>query len=646
MRSSLRSTLAASALLLVLFPAAITHAAQATSASESAPFDVRAHYTKSEYRIKMRDGVNLFTIVYAPKDTSKSYPFLLTRTCYSIAPYGPDAYRTTLGPSRQFEESGYIFVYQDVRGRYESEGVYAKAPVLIDHPTGTQHDESTDAYDTVAWLLKNIPNNNGRVGVYGTSMPGLYAAAAMINGHPAIKAASPQAPVTDYRDNDDYYHNGALMLESRSFFGNFRLQHNPVLPERPTPLPYATADAYTSFLHQWEPLSKAKAFIDNPDDNPYFDEDIDHPNYDSFWVARDLSRHLHNIHAAVLLVGGLFDEQDLSGPWKEFYGIAKQSPTTSEHIVEGPWIHGGWNGLNGERIADVQFGSDTGDYFREKIEFPFFEHYLKDAPDPNLATATVFETGTNVWRSYTAWPPPGSKPRMIYFQPGGKLSFDPPPPATKATAYDQYTSDPAHPVPEVSYAHAPGPPRDYMVDDQRFAATRPDVLVYETDPLTEDVTFAGPLRAKLFVSTSGTDSDFDVKLIDVYPKDFSEPGTHTARVRPTDALAPPDLLGSYEQLIRGEPMRGKFRHSQQTPQPFTPGKVEALDFSLVQVNHTFLKGHRIMVQVQSTWFPLTDLNPQTFVDIPLAKPGDFKLAVERVYHTAQQPSGLQFQALP
>lgn len=641
MRSSLHSALGASALLLVLFPAAIAQAAQGTQASQSVPFDVRAHYTKTEYQIAMRDGVKLFTIVYAPKDTSQSYPFLITRTCYGIPPYGPDNYRATLGPSRWFEESGYIFVYQDVRGRYESEGIYAKAPVLIDHPTGTQHDESTDTYDTVEWLLKNVPNNNGRVGVYGTSMAGLYTTTAIINGHPAIKAASPQAPVTDYRDNDDYYHNGALMVVSRDFFASFRPQQNPVLPSPPTRLPYISPDAYTSYLAQMEPLSKARAMINNP----YFDEVIDHPNYDKYWQDRDLSRRLHNVHAAVLVVGGLFDEQDLSGPWKVFNGIAAQSPTASESIVEGPWIHGGWNSYEGERIADVHFGSNTGEYFREKIEFPFFEHYLKDAPDPNLAKATVFETGSNVWRTYTAWPPPGSKPRMIYLQPGGKLSFDPPPAATKATAYDEYTSDPAHPVPEDSYAHAPGAPRDYMVADQRFAATRPDVLVYQTEPLTEDVTFAGPLRAKLYVSTSGTDSDFDVKLIDVYPKDFTAPGLPAARVRPSDALAPPVLLGGYEQLVRGEPMRGKFRNSQQTPQPFTPGKVEAVDFSLVQVNHTFLKGHRIMIQVQSTWFPLTDLNPQTFVDIPNAKPGDFKPAVERIYHTAHQPSGVQFQAL-
>jgi len=640
MSSMLRSALVAS--ILCIAPSTIA-VAQATQSVQTAPFDVRAHYTKTESRIKMRDGVSLFTIVYTPKDGSHTYPLLLTRTCYSIAPYGPDAYRPTLGPSREFAESGYIFVYQDVRGRYESEGEFAKAPVIIDHPTGTQHDESTDTYDTIEWLLKNVANNNGRVGVYGISMPGLYTSTSIINGHPAIKAVSPQAPVTDYHDNDDYYHNGGLMLESRNFFGAFRPQKNPVLPSAATPLPYNTADAYTAFLDQLEPLSKAKAFIDNP----YFDESADHPNYDSYYDARDISRHLRDIKAAVLVVGGWFDAEDLSGPHKVFHAIATQSPSTSNRIVIGPWVHGGWSAMDGERIADVHFGSNTGEYFREKIQFPFFEHYLKDAPDPNLAVATMFETGTNVWRSYSAWPPAGSKPRMIYFQPGGKLSFDPAPAATGSNAYDQYVSDPAHPVPDVSFATAPGPVRDYMVADQRFAATRPDVLVYQTEPLTEDVTFAGPLRAKLHVSTSGTDSDFDVKLIDVYPKNFAWPGAPTAAApgRIADVAATPFLLGGYEQLVRGEPMRGKFRNSYKTPQPFTPGKVEAVDFSLVEVNHTFLKGHRIMVQVQSSWFPLSDLNPQTFVDIPSAKPSDFKPAVERVYHTAKQPSGLEFQSL-
>jgi uncharacterized protein len=610
--------------------------------AQAAPFDVKAHYTKAEYHVKMRDGVTLFTIVYTPKDTSTNYPFLITRTPYNVAPYGPDAYREKLGPSPEFAQSGYIFVYQDVRGRYESEGVYVKPTPHIDHPTGTQHDESTDTYDTVEWLLKNIPHNNGKVGIYGASQAGYVTSASIVDSHPAIKAASPQAPVTAYNDNDDYYHNGALMLETTNFYGAFRPQQTPVLPTPATPLPYTSADAYDAFLHQWEPLSKAKALVANT----YFNEVIDHPSDDAYWQARDISRHLHNIHAAVLVVGGWFDPEDLNGPYKTFNAIASQSPTTPEHLVIGPWVHGGWAAA-GAKIGDVSFGSATGDYFREKIQFPFFEHYLKGAPDPNLAAATVFETGSNVWRTYAAWPPPGSKPRMLYLEAGGRLSFDPPAADPPDTQYDQYVSDPAHPVPEVGYAHRPGPPPTYMDADQRFASIRPDVLVYQTEPLQEDITFAGPLRARLHVATSGTDSDFIVKLIDVYPQDFKSPETKSqpSAAGPADALAPPSLMGGYEQLVRGEPARGKYRKSRTKAVPFTPNHPDEVDVSLVEVNHTFLKGHRIMVQIQSSWFPLVDLNPQTFVDIPSAKPEDFKPATERIYHTAAQPSAIEFQSL-
>jgi putative CocE/NonD family hydrolase len=614
------------------------------SASQTpAPYVVRDHYTKTEYHVKMRDGITLFTTVYAPKDTSRTYPFLVTRTCYSVAPYGPDAYRPAIGPSRSFEESGYIFVYQDVRGRFESEGEWQEMTPHIDHPTGTQHDESTDMYDTTEWLLKNIPHNNGRVGILGISYPGFYTSASIIDGHPAIKAASPQAPVTDLHDNDDAYHNGAFMLEANDFYGFFRPQKNPVLPAKPTPLPEVDADAYANDLATWEPLSKARALINNP----YFDDQSNHPDRDAYWDARDISRHLHNIHAAVLTVGGWFDAEDLNGPHSTFESIARQSPETSNRLVIGPWFHGAWAAVDGERFGDIEFGSRTAEYFREKIQFPFFEHYLKDAPDPGLAVATVFETGSNQWKTYSAWPPAGSTPKMLYFAAGGKLTFTPPPPADGTSAYDAYVSDPAHPVPEVSYPHSAGPPREYMIADQRFAAARPDVLVYETDPLTEDVTFAGPLRAKLHASTSGTDSDFVVKLIDVYPQDFSYPDMQPKPgERPKDVLDSPVIMGGYEQLVRGEPMRGKFRHSFYKPEPFTPNQPELLDFSLVQVNHTFLKGHRIMVQVQSSWFPLVDLNPQTFVDISKAKPEDFKPATERIYHSAAEPSGIEFQALP
>ena len=621
-------------------------AAQGVPAQGPPAYVVKDHYKKTEYHVKMRDGVTLFTSVYAPLDTSKSYPFLVSRTCYSVAPYGPNNYRPAIGPSRDFMESGYIFVYQDVRGRFGSEGVWEEMTPHIDHPTGTQHDESTDMYDTTEWLLKNIPNNNGKVGILGISYPGFYTSASIIDGHPAIVAASPQAPVTDLHDNDDAYHNGAFMLEANDFYLSFRPQKNPVTTGmREQGPPKAAAWGYDEYLAQWEPLSRSKAFVNNA----YYSDQMDHPNYDGYWDARDISRHLHNIHAAVLTVGGWFDAEDLSGPHKTFQAIAAQSAGASNKIVIGPWVHGGWAGLDGAKLGDIEFGSKTGDYFRDKIQFPFFEHYLKGAPDPQLATATMFETGSNVWKSYASWPPPGSKAKMLYFRADGKLSFTPPALAKNAnSSYDEYVSDPKHPVPEIGYATESGPTRDYMDADQRFAATRSDVLVYQTDVLTEDVTFAGPLKAKLRVSTTGTDSDFVVKLIDVYPQDFAYPdasGKPARGDRPKDVTASPLLLGGYQQLVRGEPMRGKFRKSFASPEPFVPGRPEAVDFSLVQVNHTFLKGHRIMVQVQSSWFPLVDLNPQTFEDISKAKPEDFKPATVQVYHTQELPSGIEFQSL-
>ncbi len=625
-----------------------TPAAPAAQRPTPPPFDVKAHYLKHEYHIPMRDGVKLFTAVYTPRDAAQKYPFLMTRTCYGVGPYGEDKYPPRgIGPSRSFAESGYIVVYQDVRGRYGSEGTWQEMTPHIDHPTGTEHDESTDTYDTIEWLLKNVPNNNGRVGILGISYPGFYTSASIIDSHPAIKAASPQAPVTDLYNNDDAYHNGALMFEANDFYLMFRPQQNPTpesrgepRPKRPEP-PYVSKDAYVAF-QALEPLSKARAFIDNP----YFSETIDHPTDDRHWQERDISRHLHNVHAAVLTVGGFFDAEDLSGPWRTFDALATQSPGTSNQIVVGPWTHGAWSVVEGNHIGEAQFGSDTGDYFREHIQLPFFEHYLKDGPDPKLAKVTVFETGANQWRSYPAWPPPAATKKMLYLEAGGKLSFDPPSSGSSDSAFDQYVSDPAHPVPEVGYAAEPGPEREYMAADQRFASKRPDVLVYQTEPLTAAVTFAGPISAKLHVSTSGTDSDYIVKLIDVYPQTTPQPKAAGEPHGPRDAEAPATLLAGYQQLVRGEPMRGKFRRSFTAPEPFTPGKPEAVDFSMVEVNHTFLPGHRIMVQVQSTWFPLIDLNPQTFVDIPKATAADFKPATERVYHSAELPSGLEIFLLP
>ena len=617
-------------------------AAAAATPLTPAPFDVRAHYAKHEYRIPMRDGVKLFTSVYTPTDGHGPYPFLINRTCYSIQAYGPDQFRKTLGPSAEFAPSGYIFVYQDVRGRFGSEGTWQEMTPEHDRPTGTEHDESTDAYDTVDWLLKNVPDHNGKAGIYGVSYPGFYASAALLNGHPALVAASPQAPITDEHDNAD--HNGAFMLEANDFYQYFRPRGNPV-PGPPTQLhkSYAAADAYQAFL-ALEPLSKALAYFDDP----LFSDAVNHPDDDAYWQARDLSRHLHDIHAAVLVVGGWFDAEDLSGPWKTFAAITRDNPQAVNHLVVGPWTHGGWEEYDGEHVGAVHFGAKTAEQFRHEIEFPFFEHYLKGAPPPDLAKVTVFETGTNAWRRYPSWPPSRATTRTLYFGAHGTLGFDPPPPdAGDDRGFDEYVSDPHHPVPEVGYEAGPGPPREYMVADQRFAAQRPDVLVYQTGPLAEDLTFAGPLRARLRVATSGTDSDFIVKLIDVWPQDApDEAPAPPAAGRPHAVGKPAPLPGGYEQLVRGEPMRGKYREGFAQPRPFQPGEVTPVDFSLVQVDHTFRQGHRIMVQVQSSWFPLVDLNPQRFESIPEARESDFQSATERVYHTATAASALEVTILP
>jgi putative CocE/NonD family hydrolase len=617
-------------------------------AQDPAPSEVAAHYTKFEYRIPMRDGVHLFTAVYLPKDASKPYPFFVSRTPYSLGRYGEDYYPERLGPSREFDEAGYIFVFQDVRGRWQSEGAYDIETPHIDNPTAKQTDESTDMYDTVEWLLHNVPNNNGRVGIYGVSYNGFYSSASIIDSHPAIKACSSQAPVTDFYMNDDWYRNGAFMLDAAvDFFTSFKPVANPTLPPKSSdPFVYGSNDSYDYFL-------KAGS-LSNLDENylkhsaPFFSEVAAHTSYDAFWQARDISRHLHNIHCAVLNVGGLFDAEDIAGPVRTFHAIDRMNPGIPNTLVEGPWVHGAWGGRAGASIGNVQFASRTGEFFRSQIQFPFFEQYLRGAGDAHLPKAYVFETGTNVWRKYPSWPPPNARERTLYLQGAGGLAFERPNGARESD-YDEYVSDPSHPVPPVGYAYGPvegsnGPkvPKEYMVSDQRFAAKRPDVLVYQTPPLEQDVTVAGPVRPRLFVSTSGTDSDWVVKLIDVYPVDYTGSGAAPDK---SDVASPPAIMGGYEQLVRGEPMRGKFRKSFEHPEPFTPGKVEEVDFSMPDVNHTFRAGHRIMVQVQSSWFPLTDRNPQTFTEIPQARPEQFQKATERVYHSEAAPSGIVIETL-
>ena len=630
------------AFLFVILSAGLVPRAWAQAKEE---FNVREHYTKYEYRIPMRDGVHLFTSVYVPKDTSVAYPFLVDRTPYSVAPYGEDQYRSTLGPSEAFERAGYIFVYQDVRGRYMSEGKFVEMRPHIDEKRSNQDvDDSSDMYDTVEWLLRNVPNNNGNVGIWGISYPGFYTSASIIDSHPAIKAASPQAPMTDLFMGDDAYHGGAFMLAANfGFYAGFKPLDNPTPPRPTLGIEYGTQSAYEFFL-KLGPLANANARYFH-DQSFLWSDQVGHTTYDDYWKARNLAPHMKNIHCAVLTVGGWFDAEDLSGPFKIFRSIEQNDPGIYNGLVEGPWVHGGWGRLDGDHLGSVSFAAKTALYFRDNIQFPFFEKYLKGKGTEDLPKAYVFETGTNVWRKYSSWPPANAKTRVLYFQDQGGLSFTAP--EAKQEAFDEYVSDPNRPVPFISYTglHVP---QEYMVGDQRFASTRPDVLVYETEPLEQDVTISGPISPRLFVSTTGTDSDFVVKIIDVYPPDYPQPETKgapgppaaAAPAPPTDVPPPSIVLAGYQQLLRGWPMRAKFRDSFEKPEPMTPGQVEELDFTAPDINHTFRRNHRIMIQVQSTWFPLIDRNPQTFVNIPDAKASDFQKATERVYRGKGKSSGV------
>jgi hypothetical protein len=439
---------------------------------------------------------------------------------------------------------------------------------------------------------------------------------------------------------DDGYHGGAFMLSANfGFYAPFfHSQQNPVTPKPMVPFNFGTPDSYAFYLQAGNIDDLEKHYLKGS--NWLFDDQYKHDTYDSYWQSRDLSRHMKNVHCAVLVVGGWYDAEDLSGPYKTFYAIRKFNPETPTTLVEGPWVHGGWSYGTGDHLGDIEFNSKTSEYFRANVQFPFFEHYLK-GKGKELPHAVVFETGSDVWRNLDAWPPKDAQPRMLYFHAGGKLSFEAP---TEAKGVDEYVSDPNHPVPFVGYVTDTVPQR-YMVDDQRFAATRPDVLVYETEPLTEDVTIAGPISPRLHVASSGTDSDFDVKLIDVYPDNApdADPGLHGDK---HIFGAPPVHMGGYEELLRGEPFRAKFRTSWEKPEPLTPGKETEINFTMPDLFHTFRRGHRIMVQVQSSWFPLTDRNPQSFTDIPYARPEQFQKATEELFRQKDAASGVEVLVLP
>jgi predicted acyl esterase len=625
--------------LWALVPVAATLTLPFPPGRQSPAFDTRTHYAKHEYRIPMRDGVALFTSVYTPTDTSRAYPFLINRTPYGIAPYGPDRFPPRLGPAENFDRAGYIFVFQDVRGRNQSEGDFVDMRPHADDKAPGHTDESTDTYDTVDWLLTHVPGNNGKAGIWGMSYPGFYAAASIIDSHPAIKAASPQAPSANLFAGDDAYHGGAFMLTAQFQVYSTFFKPRGTGPEFPAdpwvPFDFKTDDGYRYFLTHGPGLAPIAASIGNP----FFDDHVTHSTLDDYWRARDITAHLTGIRCAVLNVAGWFDAEDLAGPFRTYHAIERHNPGITNVLVVGPWAHGDWVRRRGADSHDVQSISAT--FYRERIVFPFFERFLKGAGGSTPVEATVFETGTNMWREYPSWPPPNLKTTTIYLRAQGKLSFAPPKAGERA--YDEYVSDPAHPVPYVPYP-ATFLASEFMYGDQRFASTRPDVLTYVSEPLESDVTVAGPVTPRLHVSTSGTDADFDVKLIDVFPG-HAVSAPHPAAPQ-EDLPAASGKTAGYQQLVRGEPMRARFRNSWSRPEAMRRGEVTPLTFEMPDVNHTFRRGHRIMVQIQSSWFPLTDLNPQTFVDTARAVPSDFVKATERVYHTPQAASGIVLGILP
>ncbi len=595
---------------------------------------VKANYTKYEYRVAMRDGKRLFTSVYAPKDATKKYPILLNRTPYSVAPYGADQYKTDLGPSTVIAKEGYIIVYQDVRGRNWSEGEFINMTPHKTKKNGPQDvDESTDTYDTIDWLVKNIPNNNGRVGTWGISYPGFYTAAGMIDAHPAHKLASPQAPITDWFTGDDFHHNGALYLpHAFNFLAVFGQPRPEPTYQRRDPFDHKMPDGYKFFLEMGPLYNANERYLKN--NVAFWTDMMKHPNYDEFWQARNLRPHLKNIQPEVLTIGGWFDAENLYGALQVYKNVEAQGFAKGNRIVMGPWYHGEWARGEGKQLGDIPFNAKTAEWYRENVEAPFFKQVLKDGPEAKVAKATMFESGSNVWRKYEQWPPKGVTAKKLYFRADGKLSFEAP--AETTAAFDEYTSDPAKPVPYVPQI-ANRMTREHMVMDQRHASTRTDVVTYVSDVLEEDLVIAGTVAPNVFFSTTGTDADVVVKIIDVFPNDFPNPEPNPTGVQ----------MGGYQMMVRGDIFRGRFRESYTTPKAFTPGKAEKVGWKLPDMNHCFRRGHRVMVQVQSTWFPIADRNPQKFVpNINEAREADFQKATMRVWRTKELPSHVEVDVLP
>jgi putative CocE/NonD family hydrolase len=621
-------------LLLFLILNALAFAVVSAQQQQSGRDYIKKNYTKRELMISMRDGVRLFTVVYEPQDKSQKYPILLNRTPFSVFPYGKDKdnidlFKASLGPSDLFTKEGYIFVYQDVRGLWKSEGKFEHLrPVNLNSQKGP--DESTDAYDTVDWLVKNVANNNGRVGIYGSSYPGFYASAGIINSHPAIKAASPQAPIANGFMGDDFHHNGARILAQTYAFYTFfddpsRLKINDF--SFVEPFKWTTNDGYNLFL-QMGSLKNAGNYYEKAlgQRSKFWDETAAHPSYDQFWKDRNILPKLKNIKTPVLVVGGWFDNENLYGSLSTYQHIERQNPGIYNILVVGPWSHNGWARSQGDWLGTAYFEKQTAVDYRSKIELPFFNYFLKNKGDiSNIKKVNLFDTGANVWRTFDSYNPTVATPTSMYLEANGKLSFDKP---VGKSGFDEYVSDPMKPVPYTKKITIEYPP-EYMTQDQPIAAARPDVLVSQSDVLTEDLTVAGDINPRLFVSTSGTDSDFIVKLIDVFPDNYAYPD---GVKKPEDFLAGVFQTGGYQMLLRGEPFPARFRNSFERPEAMKPNMPSEISFVMPGVAHTFKKGHRIMVQIQSTWFPLFARTPQKFVlNYNLATDTDFQKATERIY---------------
>lgn len=602
------------------------------------------HYIKMEVNIPMRDGIKLFTAVYAPKDKKEKHPVLMTRTPYSSAPYGKDKY-PALWKSyiKAYLKEDYILVRQDVRGRWMSEGDFVNVrPFNPNKKTNKDIDEASDTYDTIDWLVKNLDNNNGNVGVFGISYPGFYATMAAASNHPALRAVSPQAPVTNWFIGDDFHHNGAFFqMDAFDFYSalgfGFGQPHPAPTSIAARSVGYPVHDNYNFYLNAGAVSNLTKLVGDSM---PFWKDVMNHPDYGDWWKARDARNATKNLKPAMLWVGGLFDAEDNWGAWNAYKAAEQNNPGKAfNKLVMGPWYHGQWASKDGTHLGNVQFGSNTSEWYQQNIEIPFFNHFLKGKDDiSKIAEANIFLSGANEWKSFSQWPPAEKTDKELYLQNNGKLGWSKP---TDSKGFDEYTSDPSKPVPYTEDVHF-SRTREYMTDDQRFAARRPDVLVYQTDTLADNVTVTGNVVADLMTSITTTDADFVVKIIDVFPDLFSYDNIDINAGKDAAIVYP---AGGYQMLVHGEIMRGRYRNSYEKPMPFTPKKIEEVKYKLGDIAHTFKKGHRIMIQIQSSWFPLADRNPQQFIDVYHAKDTDFLKSNISIYHNQNAVSKIVLPVL-